>query len=527
MSPETFDFTATSTSPSSSDLSSSTKMRSQCIDALPAQAWVWHSDGAGAVTLTHGKHVRLGEDLFFEGCVAGGDITSLPNEVNVFGSGGVRQPEGWLFVPSSHTLEAIYVYRYAKGVAVSNSLAFLVSHLSLDLPWDPSYAARFASAVFGIKDYKRYLGQAGGGSLYRYVYDNFRIDGSGEIEIVPKPELPSFESYAEYIDYLSRVLGGVFADGLSDEPARNYRPLATCSRGYDSPCTAALAARHGCTEAVTLSNSRQGGNDDGGVVGEILGLTVHRFTRADRVSGGFGDIAEFFATGMGGEDYCYHVFRSMLAGRILVTGFHGGGIWGLQSKPNDVLERKDISGSSMQEFRLWTDFIHVPLPMIAAKRHADISRISNAPEMAAYRLNNAYDRPIPRRVLEEAGVPRSAFGQTKQAVSILVFQDRTILGGQALHERNEQQSWVRRCRAYLGLHSMIWHLRLKVRTICRRYMSCARPVLGRIDRRVVSEWRIFEHAHPSCSFDILAGIKWVARRYEACMASQAASEDKH
>ncbi|MFW6058709.1 MAG: hypothetical protein ACODAQ_00920 [Phycisphaeraceae bacterium] len=500
-------------------------MRIRCVDALPPQAWLWHRDGADAIELTHGKHVRLREDVFFEGCMPTEDLTALADQAEVFGSGGVRQPDGWLFVPPSHTLEAIYVYRHHKAVTVSNSLAFLASYLSLDLPWHPSYAARFASAVLGIEDYRRHLGEARGGSLSRYVYDNIRVDASGTVEIVRKPEPPSFDSYAAYIDYVSSVVGGLFADGVSDESARNYRPLATCSRGYDSPCTAALAARHGCREAVTLANSRQGGSDDGSAVGEALGLTVHRFDRPDRVSGGFGAIAEFLATGMGGEDYCYKAFQDWLPGRIFITGFHGGAIWGLQPEPNDVLARKDISGASLQEYRLWTDFVHVPVPMIAARRHPDISRISHSPEMSAYRLNCDYDRPIPRRVLEEAGVPRDAFGQKKQAASILVFQDRTMLGDQALRERNEQLPWLWRCRAYVGLHSIAWHLRMKVRAVCRRCYPYAPHLSRRIEWRVIPKWQIFEHAHPACSFDMLAAIKWVARRYQTCLRSHAASQE--
>jgi len=42
-------------------------------------------------------------------------------------------------------------------------------------------------------------------------------------------------------------------------------------------------------------------------------------------------------------------------------------------------------------------------------------------EMMPYTLNNDYDRPIPRRIAEESGVPRELFGQEKKAASILLF----------------------------------------------------------------------------------------------------------
>jgi len=37
-------------------------------------------------------------------------------------------------------------------------------------------------------------------------------------------------------------------------------------------------------------------------------------------------------------------------------------------------------------------------------------------EMAPWRLGSDYDRPIPRRILEEAGIPRQLFGTRKKAV---------------------------------------------------------------------------------------------------------------
>jgi hypothetical protein len=41
--------------------------------------------------------------------------------------------------------------------------------------------------------------------------------------------------------------------------------------------------------------------------------------------------------------------------------------------------------------------------------------------MIPWRLNNSYDRPIPRRIAEEAGVPRHLFGQKKGFIANLYF----------------------------------------------------------------------------------------------------------
>jgi hypothetical protein len=46
---------------------------------------------------------------------------------------------------------------------------------------------------------------------------------------------------------------------------------------------------------------------------------------------------------------------------------------------------------------------------------ADITAISLSPEMQPWSVASDYDRPIPRRIVEAAGVPRPLFGQRKRA----------------------------------------------------------------------------------------------------------------
>jgi len=48
----------------------------------------------------------------------------------------------------------------------------------------------------------------------------------------------------------------------------------------------------------------------------------------------------------------------------------------------------------------------------------DIVRISRSPEMASWRLNTDYDRPIPRRIAENAGVARHHFGMKKKYIAL-------------------------------------------------------------------------------------------------------------
>ena len=80
--------------------------------------------------------------------------------------------------------------------------------------------------------------------------------------------------------------------------------------------------------------------------------------------------------------------------------------------------------------------------------------------MAPWRLGNDYDRPIPRRIAESAGVPRAAFGQRKQ----VVMRNDALVFDPALRERFEQ--WLAthanisrgRLRGSLVLDEIGWKL---------------------------------------------------------------------
>jgi hypothetical protein len=107
---------------------------------------------------------------------------------------------------------------------------------------------------------------------------------------------------------------------------------------------------------------------------------------------------------------------------MLFTGFHGDKVWDVDNpKVSPDIVRGDASGATLGEYRLRVGFIHVPLPFIGCTSHPAIHRISHAEEMNPWRLGNDYDRPIPRRMVEDAGVRRELFGQKKKAATVPMF----------------------------------------------------------------------------------------------------------
>ena len=188
------------------------------------------------------------------------------------------------------------------------------------------------------------------------------------------------------------------------------------SRGYDAPAVAVMAAKAGCKEAVTYS--KPNGDDDGTPVAAHLGLYITRYDRSEFKRRSGLPEAEFFIH----STLSWAPIRSMeqqLAGTLLLTGAGGDYVWSLKKwTPTKLFQNpapRQMSVTSIGEFRKRVGFIHFPPAIIAAMYKREINHISKSKEMRPWSLPVSYNRPIPRRIIEEAGVPRELFGQKKMA----------------------------------------------------------------------------------------------------------------
>ena len=86
--------------------------------------------------------------------------------------------------------------------------------------------------------------------------------------------------------------------------------------------------------------------------------------------------------------------------------------------PNNYYKIVDeiYAGTSMIETRLRLGYIYFPLPVFGADKWTDITKISNSQELKKYSVGGSYDRPIPRKIVEDAGVPRERCGFKKMGV---------------------------------------------------------------------------------------------------------------
>jgi hypothetical protein len=187
---------------------------------------------------------------------------------------------------------------------------------------------------------------------------------------------------------------------------------------------------------------------------------------------------EFFAAGPGGGgDYPFAGFEPELKHSVFLTGFHGDAIWDRQVEPSPQLVRKDDSGCGLAEFRLRVGFCHVPVAFIGATRAADIWRISNSAPLAAYSVGGSYDRPICRRLLEQAGVPRELFGMAKKAAAVGFVWNPALLHGSS---RTAFMRFVRRqgmLASYVGDRA-IFHLSGPAGRLLRNAVRADEKLLG-------------------------------------------------
>jgi hypothetical protein len=391
---------------------------------LPPLAWTARLvQKDPVVVVRHGSAVETRRSLFFEGAWDGEfSAGRFADALTFSGSGATLTDVGVLFSSSTHTLDRLHFIRVADSLIVSNSLAFLFQEAEDSA--DPAYwyyDADLISIVEGLNRHRATIPTARGNTIHLYYHCNVHVGSQLDTAKLSKRTPQPFRSYGDYVSFLRSSLAAVQRNATSRQRKVRYTPLATISSGYDSPACAALAREVGCSEAVTFTTCRAefwATDDTGKAVACRLGLRVKEFDRLAYLRRHDFPEAEFLAWGTGGEDVVMVALEDVLPARLLYTGFHGDKVWARENAHvGHDIERGDPSGSSLAEFRLRVGFIHLPVPFMGCIQHASIHEISNSSEMLQWSIGGDYDRPIPRRLVEDAGVPRHLFGQHKKATT--------------------------------------------------------------------------------------------------------------
>lgn len=388
---------------------------------LPGMAWALrHESGDDRVQVWAGAHVREDAGVFWEGVNPCTDApaTVIDHHFPLATGAALRGDDLVVFTPG-HTLDRVFVIRRGDCVFVSNSLPFALSVSRTQL--DPR-CLNYRWSLGAVIDFRQYAPLVGG-ELAIYHTCNILIDKSNRVRWTPRPLSPDFTTYSEFRAELDAFLDRVAA-ATAHPINHRYTPISTISTGYDSPAATILSRRIGADTALTVRDSRAGTSDSGEDIANMLGFKVESYARSDYLAAGLDAERLFYFSGIA-NDIVFYPWRETLRSRLLFTGYKGDELWDRTLVRPISHWSWDGDGATMIEMRLRANFVHLPPAYFGADRPDRLLAISRSEDMAPWTLWNDYDRPIARRIIEQEGVPRELFGQSKKMVTSTVGIDNT------------------------------------------------------------------------------------------------------
>ncbi len=432
------------------------KIRYHLAPGWPQFAWIAQlAKDSDEVQVTHGHGVETEESWFCEAIWDGDYQEGTFDKTDIVAGSGARLRDGELvFVPSGSTVDRLVDCRVDDKIYVSNSLTLILIYAENSVPAGAiEYPAAIESAIKDLDQYQRTL-QISKTAVNFRLFHNLVWDGGKFSERPKNGQEREFLNFDQYYTFLDTSLQRVLRNGADKGRKIQFSPLCALSSGYDSTAIACIATRHGCRQAISFDRARGGEDDTGRIAAHKLGLELSIFPRDGWKDLPFSEV-EFVAADGHGEDRFFSAARSMLSGKALLTGYHGDKVWEKsvhQKYFSDQLVRGDISGPSLTEFRLSAGFINCPVPFWGARQIGQINRISNLPEMEHWCLGGRYDRPICRRIAEQAGIHRECFRQRKKAASILVG---TELENCSAGSKVAYHAWIRQHKAQINSQGQV------------------------------------------------------------------------
>lgn len=404
-------------------------------DQLPRLAWVARWDTVSeSVTLTHGRDVEVGPNYLVEGVWDGPfQEMGFAASGNFFGSGMLISKDAITFVPSRALVDRLLLCESESCLYASNSLPLLLGSSGARLDPHHNYDRESYTSLRGISQYARdfHLSHPNSSIRAEQLYHApLKVAIGGRRQRLADANVPSFTSFEEYHSYLRDVLAAIADNATSPERTRPLNLRTTTSSGYDSSAVTALVRELGVRITYTRRRSNStlpawlqpsAVDDDGAPVAGRLGYEVRDLeppttVRADH------ELYHLAATTAEPEVALHSLAVALEAEElptVLFTGYHGDKVWDRRTSGRYLsadLIRGDTSGLNLGEIRLLAGYVNLAVPFVGARAIRDVVTIANGPAMRPWQIGTGYDRPIPRRIVESEGVPRSAFGVRKKAV---------------------------------------------------------------------------------------------------------------
>ena len=398
--------------------------------SLPKLSWLAViSKDSEQITVICGKKVECRNDFFVAGVWSGDfEKAGFDSSEMFFGTGAKLTDSGIRFVTPSHALERLVLAENSNEITVSNSVPFLMTYNGFDLDRSiDQYEQMMCSMLDGPKKMVGHIPLDKGGELRQFIVSNIEITSDLKIIVEQRKKLNSFVDFTDYYDRMLKSIKAVYGNANSEERKNGfYGTVSTFSSGYDSLAAACVAKEIGCDTVAALSGGKYD-KDDGTEAVRQLGYEniIKRDMLSYRNRTGLVD-AEFLASGELGTMLQFGVFEDLFKDRLVFFGLRGS-YW---SKNVDMTDDFEMIGYynceadvSITENALRCGYLSVPLPTYGGSVASSVERISNSSEMKQWTLENDYDKPIPRRILETHGVSRESFGQHKYGGGFSFYRD--------------------------------------------------------------------------------------------------------
>lgn len=392
------------------------------IDDLPGLAFVAEIvAGQSSIRVLCGPAVEVDDNGLIAGAWAGSfQERAIEHAANSIGTALKLTPDGVVAVAGTVSASQIVCCRVGPRMFVANVLALALAAAD-DRPIAsyPFYPQDMFTFAFGSDRYRHTVATERG--RLSVFYGSMTIADDGTWQAAPITEPPSFGDFAAYRAYLVATTQAILANATDPSRRHRYRPIVAMSAGYDSPAAAVIARECGCREAITFGqpvDRPDASEDSGAAIARSLGLATTEYdTFSFRNRSDLPEI-EFIASSFGGGQVYLAATGESLAHRIVISGYGGDTVWDFRAGASSVPHFPFyIGGYSQNEFFARVPALDLSVPVIGARQLVDIGRISRSPALGPWSIGGDYDRPIPRRIVEEAGIMRDAFATRKRRIT--------------------------------------------------------------------------------------------------------------
>ncbi|MFO0598123.1 MAG: hypothetical protein U0228_22665 [Myxococcaceae bacterium] len=429
------------------------------VDSFPRMAWYAEIDRrANEVRIEVGPFVEIDPSPQPQWVAAGmwdGDFLKgdFHRSQHVYGSGLRVDGDDVVVVPAHSTVDRCVYARDGHVWHASNSLVVLLGRMGARLDPERDHRLWGESMCFGVFNYLRQFSVVHPrlSVMSQLIFEALHIGADGQASYKFHDQPHEFSSFADYVEKFRGALTRLWKNATDSRRKKPMRAVGSASRGYDSGTVLAITQPIVGTPMISWtapkSNTRVPAmvqklmksnlsDDDGSEIAAKLGAQP-RYLNLDYSKIPAELEAWCWATAQISPELAFHDLLTEASMHdvptIFFAGHAGDGVWELGL--SEIMQQGQIirgaqSGYALIEARARYGVVECSAPYLFSRSVGSMHRVSGSDEMKPWQLKNGYDRPIPRRILEERGVPREAFGWGKKAVA----QDLESPQGEELRE---------------------------------------------------------------------------------------------